>query len=161
MDQKSDPAAAGNKELSAIEIGKILELLPHRYPFLMIDKIIEMDGDNSGIGIKNVTFNEPQFQGHFPGEPIFPGVLIIEGMAQTAGAMAIAANIESGRHLVYLLTVDKCKFRKPAGPGDRIEYHLRKIKIRKGMGWFEARAIVDGQLIAEAEIGAMIVLDKQ
>ena len=147
--------------MSAIEIGKILALLPHRYPFLMIDKIIEVDGDNSGVGIKNITFNEPHFQGHFPGEPIFPGVLIIEGMAQTAGALAIAANIEGGKHLVYLLTVDKCKFRKPAGPGDRIEYHLRKIRLRKGMGWYEARAMVDGHLIAEAEIGAMIVLDKK
>jgi 3-hydroxyacyl-[acyl-carrier-protein] dehydratase len=161
VDQKSDHTGGGARELLSIQLAKILELLPHRYPFLMIDKIVEVDGDNSGIGIKNVTFNEPQFQGHFPDEPIFPGVLIIEGMAQTAGAMAIAANIERGRHLVYLLTVDKCKFRKPAGPGDRIEYHLRKIRLRKGMGWYEARAIVNGQLIAEAEIGAMIALDKK
>lgn len=160
MDLKPDLASPGSKEMTSIDIGKILELLPHRYPFLMIDKIIEVDGDNSGIGIKNITYNEPQFLGHFPQEPIFPGVLIIEGMAQTAGAIAIAANLDAGKHLVYLLTVDKCKFRKPAGPGDRIEYHLKKIRLRKGMGWYEARAIVDGQLIAEAEIGAMIALDK-
>lgn len=126
----------------------------------MIDKIIEVDGDESGIGIKNVTYNEPCFQGHFPDQPIFPGVLIIEGMAQTAGAMAIAAQLDAGDHKVFLLTVDKCKFRKPAGPGDRIEYHLRKIRLRKGMGWYEARAMVNGTLIAEAEIGAMVTLDK-
>ncbi len=140
-----------------MEIGQILEVLPHRYPFLLIDKIIEIDGDNSGIGIKNVTFNEPIFQGHFPGEPVFPGVLIIEGMAQTAGAMAIAAGASEGKkHIVYLLTVDKCKFRRPAKPGDRIEYHIRKLRRRMTMGWFEAKAIVDGVVIAEAEVGAMV-----
>jgi 3-hydroxyacyl-[acyl-carrier-protein] dehydratase len=141
------------RELTSLDIAAILKLLPHRYPFLMIDKIINVDGDNSGVGIKNVTYNEPIFQGHFP------DVLIIEGMAQTAGAMAIAAQLDAGKHIVYLLTVDRCKFRKPAGPGDTIEYHIKKLRIRKGMGWFEARAIVNGQLIAEAEIGAMVALD--
>jgi 3-hydroxyacyl-[acyl-carrier-protein] dehydratase len=145
------------RELTSMDIADILKLLPHRYPFLLIDRIIEVDGDNSGIGIKNVTFNEPIFQGHFPGEPVFPGVLIIEGMAQTAGAMAIASGAASGKdHIVYLLTVDKCKFRKPARPGDRIEYHIRKLRRRMNMGWFEARAIVDGVVIAEAEVGAMV-----
>lgn len=145
------------KELTSMQIGDILKVLPHRYPFLLIDRIIEIDGDNSGIGIKNVSVNEPIFQGHFPGEPVFPGVLIIEGMAQTAGAMAIAAGAANGeQHIVYLLTVDKCKFRKPARPGDRIEYHIRKLKRRMTMGWFEAKAIVDGVVIAEAEVGAMV-----
>lgn len=140
-----------------MDIADILKVLPHRYPFLLIDRIIEIDGDNSGIGIKNLTINEPIFQGHFPGEPVFPGVLIIEGMAQTAGAMAIAAGAAAGvDHIVYLLTVDKCKFRKPARPGDRIEYHIRKLRRRMTMGWFEARAIVDGVVIAEAEVGAMV-----
>ncbi|MDC9824636.1 3-hydroxyacyl-ACP dehydratase FabZ [Devosia sp. ZB163] len=140
-----------------MDIQDILRVLPHRYPFLLIDKIIDVDADNSGIGIKNVTFNEPIFQGHFPGEPVFPGVLIIEGMAQTAGAMAIAAGAAAGvDHIVYLLTVDKCKFRKPAKPGDRIEYHIRKLRRRMSMGWFEAKAIVDGVVIAEAEVGAMV-----
>ncbi len=145
------------KELTSMQIGDILKVLPHRYPFLLIDRIIEIDGDNSGIGIKNVSVNEPIFQGHFPGEPVFPGVLIIEGMAQTAGAMAIAAGAANGeQHIVYLLTVDKCKFRKPAKPGDRIEYHIKKLKRRMTMGWFEAKAIVDGVVIAEAEVGAMV-----
>jgi 3-hydroxyacyl-[acyl-carrier-protein] dehydratase len=161
VDDRPDAPAKGGKQLASLDIGQIMKLLPHRYPFLLIDKIVDVDGDNSGVGIKNVTFNEPYFQGHFPDEPIFPGVLIIEGMAQTAGAMAIAAQPDVGNHLVYLLTVDKCKFRKPAGPGDRIEYHIRKLRLRKGMGWFEARAIVNGQLIAEAEIGAMVTLHKK
>ncbi|WP_423069399.1 3-hydroxyacyl-ACP dehydratase FabZ [Devosia sp. CN2-171] len=140
-----------------MDIQEILRHLPHRYPFLMIDRIIEVNGNESAIGIKNVTFNEPIFQGHFPGEPVFPGVLIIEGMAQTAGAIAIAAGTGAGQdHIVYLLTVDKCKFRKPARPGDRIEYHIRKIRHRMTMGWFEAKAIVDGVVIAEAEVGAMV-----
>lgn len=140
-----------------MDIQEILKHLPHRYPMLMIDRIIEVNGNESAIGIKNVTFNEPIFQGHFPGEPVFPGVLIIEGMAQTAGAIAIAAGTGAGEdHIVYLLTVDKCKFRKPARPGDQIEYHIKKIRHRMTMGWFEAKAIVDGVVIAEAEVGAMV-----
>lgn len=159
MDVKTEAPAESARELTSMDIQTILQHLPHRYPFLLIDRIIEVDGDNSGIGIKNVTFNEPIFQGHFPGEPVFPGVLIIEGMAQTAGAMAIAAGADGGqKHIVYLLTVDKCKFRKPAKPGDRIEYHIKKLRRRMTMGWFEAKAIVDGVVIAEAEVGAMVSL---
>ncbi len=159
MDAKTDPAPGERKELLSIDIDRILQLLPHRYPFLMIDKIIEVDSDDSAIGIKNVSFNEPMFQGHFPGNPVFPGVLIIEGMAQTAGAIAIAADQTSGRHLVYMVTVDKCKFRKPARPGDVIEYHIRKIRRRSAMGWYEARAMVGSTLIAEAEVGAMVMVE--
>ena len=162
MTVTSEAPAKKTRELTSMQIGDILKYLPHRYPFLMIDKIIEVDGDDSAIGIKNVTFNEPIFQGHFPGEPVFPGVLIIEGMAQTAGAIAIAAGAATGeKHIVYLLTVDKCKFRKPARPGDRIEYHIKKLRRRMTMGWFEARAIVDGVVIAEAEVGAMVSLTEQ
>src|SRR3569833_1235864 len=149
------PAATGTT-LELLDIDAILKLLPHRYPMLTIDRISNVDGDNSAVGIKNVSVNEPIFQGHFPGEPIFPGVLIIEGMAQTAGAIAIAAGRGKGRRVVYLLTIDKCKFRKPAVPGDRIEYHIRKIRRRNNMGWFEARAMVGSTLIAEAEVGAMV-----
>ena len=144
--------------LTTLDIAQILEALPHRYPFLMIDKIIEIDGDDSAIGIKNVTINEPIFQGHFPGKPIFPGVLIIEGIAQTAGAIAIAKDrLSTSKKIVMMLTVDKAKFRKPVGPGDKLEYHIRKIRRRQNMGWYEAKAIVDGTIVAEAEIGAMIV----
>ena len=151
------PTPSEGRTLNKLEIDEILKCLPHRYPFLMIDKIIDIDGDESAVGIKNITFNEPIFQGHFPENPVFPGVLIIEGMAQTAGAIAIAAGTGAGEdHIVYLLTVDKCKFRKPARPGDRIEYHIKKIRHRMTMGWFEAKAIVDGVVIAEAEVGAMV-----
>jgi 3-hydroxyacyl-[acyl-carrier-protein] dehydratase len=159
VDAKTDPIPSTGKELTSMDIDRILKLLPHRYPFLMIDKIIEVDSDDSAIGIKNVSFNEPIFQGHFPENPIFPGVLIIVGMAQTAGAIAIAADQTSGRHVVYMVTVDKCKFRKPARPGDVIEYHIRKIRRRSAMGWYEARAMVGSTLIAEAEVGAMVMVE--
>lgn len=149
------PAGA---QLTSLDIGKILECLPHRYPFLMIDRIVDIDGDESAVGIKNVTFNEPIFQGHFPGKPIFPGVLIIEGMAQTAGAIVIAQDqMLGGKNIVLMLTIDKAKFRKPAQPGDRLEYHIRKIQRRRNVGRYEAKAKVDGVVIAEAEIGAMMV----
>ena len=159
MDAKTDPSPSESRELTTIDIDRILQLLPHRYPFLMIDRIIEVDSDDSAIGIKNVSVNEPIFQGHFPGSPVFPGVLIIEGMAQTAGAIAIAADQTKGRHVVYMVTVDKCKFRKPAKPGDVIEYHIRKIRRRSAMGWYEARAMVGTTLIAEAEVGAMVMVE--
>src|SRR5262245_47312005 len=105
------------KTLGAVDIARILELLPHRYPFLLVDRVIEINGDISGIGIKNVTVNEPQFQGHFPGNPVFPGVLLIEGMAQTAGVLCISATKGTPK-AVYFLTIDKAKFRKPVRPGD-------------------------------------------
>lgn len=147
------------RELTTLEIEDILKCLPHRYPFLMIDRIIEIDRDESAVGIKNVTYNEPIFQGHFPDKPVFPGVLIIEAMAQTAGAIVIAHDAATGasKSIVLMLTIDKAKFRKPAGPGDKIEFHIRKIHRRRTVGRYEARAIVDGALIAEAEVGAMIV----
>jgi 3-hydroxyacyl-[acyl-carrier-protein] dehydratase len=143
--------------VGAADIQKLLSALPHRYPFLMVDKIIEIRGDESAIGIKNVTANEPQFLGHFPGNPVFPGVLLIEGMAQTAGAICVMALPSAGRpQLVYFLTIDKAKFRKPVVPGDTIEYHMKKLSQRKSMWWFRGEAKVAGQLVAEAEVGAMI-----
>ncbi len=146
------------RELTSLNIQDLLDCLPHRYPFLMLDKIINIDGDESATGIKNVSINEPIFQGHFPGNPIFPGVLIIEGMAQTAGAIVIAAEREKGaNHLVYMLTIDKAKFRKPAEPGDILEYHIKKIQRRRNVGRYKATAKVGDVVVAEAEIGAMIV----
>ena len=144
------------KKLEAADIATVLNMLPHRYPFLMVDRVIDIRGDQSGIGIKNVTFNEPHFQGHFPGNPVFPGVLMIEGMAQTAGVLCIAATPSITPKSVFFLTIDKAKFRKPVRPGDTIEYHMRKINQRKTMWWFRGEAKVAGQTVAEAELGAML-----
>jgi len=144
--------------LESADIAAILKLLPHRYPFLMIDRVIGMVGDERAIGIKNVTFNEPQFQGHFPGNPVFPGVLMIEGMAQTGGALVIHSRRNHARpQSVYFLTIDKAKFRRPVVPGDTIEYHMIKTANRKTMWWFRGEAKVGGQVVAEAELGAMIM----
>lgn len=143
--------------LEAIGIREILAALPHRYPFLLVDRIIEIRADEHGIGIKNVTANEPQFLGHFPNNPVMPGVLVLEGMAQTAGTLCIRAISGQGKpKLVYFLTIDKAKFRQPVIPGDVLEYHMTRIRRRKNMWWFRGEAKVGGQLVAEAELGAMI-----
>jgi 3-hydroxyacyl-[acyl-carrier-protein] dehydratase len=135
----------------------ILRLLPHRFPFLMVDRIVAIRGDESCIGIKNVTFNEPFFQGHFPGNPVMPGMLLLEGMAQTAGAVCGLRQGRTGPAAkVFFLTVDKAKFRRPVVPGDVVEYHMRKLAQRRTMWWFRGEAMVAGQLVAEAELGAMI-----
>ncbi|GJE56760.1 MULTISPECIES: 3-hydroxyacyl-ACP dehydratase FabZ [Methylobacterium] len=150
------------KELGSADIQKVMQYLPHRYPFLMIDKIIEIDGDDSCIGIKNVTVNEPQFTGHFPGQPIFPGVLLIEAMAQTAGAICcrhIAKTDDVKSKQVFFMTIDKCKFRKPVVPGDQVRFHMKKITRKRTMWWFRGEARVDGFLVAQAEIGAMLVAE--
>jgi 3-hydroxyacyl-[acyl-carrier-protein] dehydratase len=144
--------------LEAADIATILKALPHRYPFLMVDRIIGIRGDEAAIGIKNVTINEPQFLGHFPGNPVFPGVLMIEGMAQTAGAICILSQSkENLAPKVFFLTIDKAKFRKPVLPGDTIEYHMRKSAHRRTMWWYTGLAKVAGRVVAEAEVGAMIV----
>lgn len=141
--------------LGTADILEIMKLLPHRYPFLMVDKIVEIDGDNSAIGIKNVTANEPQFTGHFPRNPIMPGVLLIEAMAQTAGAIC-ARKIGGEQNLVYFMTIDNARFRKPVVPGDRVEFHVTKQKQRGNIWKFHCDAMVDGQKVAEADVGAMM-----
>jgi len=143
---------------NTIDINKISELLPHSYPFLLIDKIIEMDDDNYGIGVKNVTINEPFFQGHFPGNPIMPGVLQIEGMAQTAAVICMVAHNIKQENVpkIFFMTIDKARFRKPVIPGDIIYYYLKKIRNRSGVWKYKGEAYVHGVLVAEAEISAMI-----
>jgi 3-hydroxyacyl-[acyl-carrier-protein] dehydratase len=144
--------------LETADIAAIMKALPHRYPFLMVDRVVGLRGDEAAIGIKNVTINEPQFQGHFPGEPVFPGVLLIEGMAQTAGVLCVRSREARAKpKRVYFITIDKAKFRKPVGPGDTIEYHMTKINRRKTMWWFRGEAKVRGDIVAEAEVGAMLV----
>jgi len=144
------------RELATVDIGRILTLLPHRYPFLLVDRIIDIDGDESATGIKNVTINEPFFAGHFPGRPVMPGVLIIEGMAQTAGAICILTRGAESPRLVYFMTIDKAKFRKPVLPGDRLEYRLRKLRHRVNVWRFAGEAWVGDAKVAEAEISALI-----
>jgi 3-hydroxyacyl-[acyl-carrier-protein] dehydratase len=152
MDQNTPP-----RTLESADINRIMKALPHRYPFLMVDRIRDIDGDESCIGIKNVTINEPHFLGHFPAQPVMPGVLLIEGMAQTAGALCVLAQSGIRPTLVYFMTIDNAKFRKPVIPGDQIEYHVKKIRRRSNIWKFAAIARVDGVKVAEAEVSAMLV----
>jgi 3-hydroxyacyl-[acyl-carrier-protein] dehydratase len=143
--------------LETIDIAGILRAIPHRYPFLMVDRIIGIRGDDFAIGIKNVTANEPQFQGHFPGNPIFPGVLLIEGMAQTAGVICMQVLGRNGTGAApYFLTIDKAKFRRPVFPGHTVEYHMTKTARRKNMWWYRGEAKVSGRIVAEGVVGAII-----
>jgi 3-hydroxyacyl-[acyl-carrier-protein] dehydratase len=150
-----DPA----QTLDSFDIHKLLSYLPHRYPFLLVDRIVDAKGDDSCVGIKNVTFNEPQFQGHFPEKPVMPGVLLIEGMAQTAGALCVNASKSARPKIVYFMTIDKAKFRKPVVPGDTVEFHMTKIAQRRNMWWYRGEAKVRGQIVCEAEVSAMLVTE--
>ncbi|WP_019220376.1 3-hydroxyacyl-ACP dehydratase FabZ [Bartonella senegalensis] len=147
----------GIKSLETVDIEKLLSILPHRYPFLLIDRIVEIDGEQEAIGIKNITINEPHFVGHFPAKPVMPGVLILEAMAQTAGAISLLRLGNKQTNLVYLMTVDNAKFRKPVVPGDQLKIHVQLLKKRSGMRRFSCVAVVEGVRVAEAEIAAMIL----
>ena len=145
------------KKLGSADITRVMKLLPHRYPFLMLDRLQDMDGDQSCVGIKNVTINEPFFQGHFPQFPVMPGVLIIEGLAQTAGALCVASLGEDyNPQVVDLMGIDKAKFRRPVVPGAQLEYHVRKLRGRGRVWRFYGEARVNGNVVAEAEVSAMI-----
>lgn len=148
--------AVPSSTLESMDILKLLKLLPHRYPFMLVDRIVEIDGDDAAVGIKNVTMNEPHFQGHFPDQPVMPGVLIIEAMAQTAGAICLNARGGDMPSLVYFMTIDNAKFRKPVIPGDQLRIQVRKAKQRRDIFRFNCQAHVDGALVAEAEVSAML-----
>ena len=141
-----------------MEVNEIREYLPHRYPFLLVDRIIEIHLGERIVGIKNVTINESFFQGHFPGEPIMPGVLIIEAMAQTAAALVVhSGGKEFEGKLVYFMAIDDAKFRKPVTPGDSIYIHVTRQQNRRNVWKFKGEARVEGELCAEACVTAMIV----
>lgn len=143
--------------MSIIDINEIKKYIPHRYPFLLVDRIIELEVGKRVVGLKNVTVNEPFFPGHFPHSPVMPGVLIIEGLAQTAGALCVHSLGEDYKtELVYFMGIDKAKFRKPVLPGDQLHYHVRKIRNRGRVWRFFGEAKVEGQTVAEAEISAML-----
>jgi 3-hydroxyacyl-[acyl-carrier-protein] dehydratase len=143
--------------LETADIARVMQLLPHRYPFLMLDRIYDMNGDESGVGVKNVTINEPFFQGHFPLFPVMPGVLIIEGLAQTAGALCVhSLGTNYKAELVYFMGIDNAKFRKPVLPGDQLHYHVKKVRSRGRVWRFYGEAKVNGQVVAEAEVSAML-----
>ncbi len=155
-EQKVVPLASAQNEV--IEYDRITRMIPHRYPFLMIDRVIDVIPDVSAVGVKNVTINEHYFEGHFPGHPVMPGVLIIEAMAQTAGILVVRTlGPESEGKLVYFMTIDQARFRKPVGPGDQLLLHVKKEKNRGNIWKFTAEAKVDGNLVAEASYSAMIM----
>lgn len=140
-----------------IDVKKIMRMIPHRYPILLVDRILEFMPGQGAVGLKNVTMNEPHFMGHFPGEPVMPGVLIVEAMAQTAAIFVVnTLGAESEGKLVYFMTIEGAKFRKPVTPGDSLHIHIEKIQSRGAVWKFSGKAMVDGKLCAEATFSAMI-----
>ncbi len=146
-----------NTDLEHVEINEIMELIPHRYPFLMIDRVININGTESAVGIKNVTVNEPHFQGHFPSKPVMPGVTIVEAMAQTASVIVVKSmGLANQNLLVYFMSLEKTKFRRVVEPGDQLELHVQVVRHRGKVWKFWGEAKVEGQIAAEAEFTAMI-----
>ena len=155
MDKDADSIAG-----TIIEIGRIMEMIPHRYPFLMIDRVIETVPDSNAIAVKNVTIDEPFFQGHFPARPVMPGVLIIEAMAQTAAVLVVHTLGEKAEgKLVYFTSIETARFRKPVTPGDSLRIHVKKVRNRGGLWKFSGKAEVDGAVVAESTFSAMIMDD--
>ncbi|QPM89509.1 3-hydroxyacyl-ACP dehydratase FabZ [Pseudooceanicola algae] len=148
-----------NETLESADINRIQRIIPHRYPFLLVDKVIEIDGYASAIGVKNVTMNEPQFTGHFPSKPVMPGVLMIEAMAQTAGVMVgVALGLEDTNTMIYFMSIEKSKFRRMVVPGDRLEMRLTTLRGKPGgkIWKFSGVASVDGEMACEVEFMAML-----
>jgi beta-hydroxyacyl-ACP dehydratase FabZ len=140
-----------------MDVRKILEMLPHRYPFLLVDRILEVEGTRKIVGLKNVTINEPFFQGHFPGHPVMPGVLIVEAMAQTGGMLLLEQITDRDRKVVYFMALDNVKFRKPVVPGDQLRMEVEMLQFRGKVARMKGTALVDGQVVTEAEMMACVV----
>jgi 3-hydroxyacyl-[acyl-carrier-protein] dehydratase len=151
---------AAKDKTSMINIERIMEMIPHRYPFLMIDRVEEVVANESAIGIKNVSVNEPHFQGHFPGRPVMPGVLLVEAMAQTAAVLVVETlGPDAEGKLVYFMTIDDARFRQPVVPGDTVHVHVTKLQNRRNVWKFRGEAKVGDKLCAEATFAAMILDD--
>ncbi len=146
------------EELDVADIGRIVAMIPHRYPMLLVDRVVDLVADTSAVGIKNVSINEHQFQGHFPSRPVMPGVMIVESMAQTAAVLVVhTLGAEAEGKLVYFMSIDNCRFRRPVTPGDVMRIHVSKDRSRGNVWRFVGEAKVDGQLVAEAKFAAMIL----
>lgn len=154
----SEAGETSGVTLQAVDIARIMQMIPHRYPMLLVDRVVDLIGGESATGIKNVTINEPFFQGHFPGYPVMPGVLIVEAMAQCAGITVIhgLGEAKEGR-LVYFMSIEDCRFRKPVQPGDQMRIHVQKVRSRANVWKFSGTAKVDGTVVAEATVTAMIL----
>ena len=153
MDDKAEPPAGR----TVLDVARVMEMIPHRYPFLMIDRIIEVVADRRAIGVKNVSINEAFFQGHFPRQAVMPGVLVIEAMAQTAAVLVVhTLGPEAEGKLVYFMSVDNARFRRPVFPGDQLHIHVTKNRSRGNVWKFDGEAKVDDVVVAEATFAAMI-----
>lgn len=155
----SEQATTPGTPLADLDIGGIMRLIPHRYPFLLVDRVVEVEAFHHAVGIKNVTINEPFFQGHFPDDPIMPGVLLIEAMAQSAAALVMASlrSVNPGSS-VYFTMIEQARFRRPVRPGDTVHLDITVLRNRLGIWKFAGKALVDGELCAQAEFGAKLLL---
>jgi 3-hydroxyacyl-[acyl-carrier-protein] dehydratase len=150
-------AVTMSETMATADVMRIMDMIPHRYPFLLIDRVVDIQPDVGAVGIKNVSINESYFQGHFPRQPVMPGVLIIESMAQTAAVLVVSTlGPDSEGKLVYFMSVDNARFRKPVFPGDRLHIHVAKERNRGPVWKFRGEAKVEGSLVAEATFAAMI-----
>jgi 3-hydroxyacyl-[acyl-carrier-protein] dehydratase len=155
-----DGAASDKKDLSQLDIVGIMELIPHRYPMILVDRVVDIVQGESCTGIKNVTINEGFFQGHFPRRPVMPGVMIVESMAQTAAILVVKTLGEDAKgKLVYFMTVDNARFRRPVVPGDSMRVHVKRLQQRRNVWKFSGKVMVEDVLVAEAEFAAMIMDD--
>jgi len=158
MDSPATDAVSAGTPIEVVDVARIMHAIPHRYPFLMIDRVVDVFPNRSAIGIKNVSVNESFFQGHFPGHPVMPGVLIIESMAQTAAVLVVETlGPDAAGKVVYFMSIEGAKFRRPVVPGDQLRIHVTKERNRGNVWKFHAVARVDGVSVAEATYAAMIM----